>query len=109
MADLTPPQIAILSRLNDLGFTLIAFPMYATCVGVKRENCAALLSPDDSGFKIVGEPSWLIDNNLTVKITNAAGQQFYVWKKTKQEATPASQSSLSDFTQALTNALNATK
>src|SRR5271170_3377497 len=107
MPDLTPLQIAILSRLNDLGFTLIAFPMYATRIGVKRENCAALLSPDPSGFKIVGEPSWLIENNLTVKITNPEGQQFFVWKKSKLEATPTRQATLSDFSQALTNALNA--
>ena len=87
MPEFSPAQIVILERLNSLGFVLVAFPMYANYVGVRRGDCAALLAPEPAaGLRIFGEPSWLINGNLSVKITDA-GSQFYVWKKSRVGAT----------------------
>jgi len=105
MLDLTPSQVAILARLQSLGFSIVAFPMYANYVGVRRDDCAALLAPDASGFRIFGEPSWLISGNLTVKIADA-NRHFFVWKKSRVEATPDRLSLLADFTRALSSAIN---
>ena len=105
MPELSPSQLAILSRLKSLGFVLVAFPMYANYVGVRRGDCAALLAPESAmGFRIFGEPSWLINGNLSVKIADAGGQ-FYVWKKSRVEATPDRRALVAEFASDLASAL----
>jgi hypothetical protein len=47
--DFTPQQISILERLQARDFQIVAFPMYANYVGVRRRNCAALLAPVSAG------------------------------------------------------------
>ena len=42
--DLTPQQLAILARLQQRGFEVVAFPMYESYVGVRKGNCGALLA-----------------------------------------------------------------
>ena len=105
MPELSPSQLTILSRLNTLGFVLVAFPMYANYVGVRRGDCAALLAPESAmGFRIFGEPSWLINGNLSVKIVDA-GSRFYVWKKSRIEATADRLAPISKFASDLASAL----
>ncbi len=107
MPDFSPAQIAILSHLNDRGFALVAFPMYANYVGVRRGDCAALLSPESAaGFRIFGEPSWLINGNLSVKIADA-GSQFYAWKKSRIEVTADRLTLVAEFTSDLASAIAA--
>jgi hypothetical protein len=80
--------------------------MYANYVGVRRGDCAALLAPEStSSFRIFGEPSWLLAGNLSVKI-NDAGSQFFVWKKSRVEATPDRLAILAEFVRSLNSALN---
>src|SRR5260370_4139904 len=47
MADLalSPAHVAILERLVAHGFTPVAFPLYASAIGVRRGSFAALLVP----------------------------------------------------------------
>ncbi len=104
MPDLSPSQFAILSRLAGLGFSIVAFPMYANYVGIRRGDCAVLLAPDASGFRAFGEPSWLLGGNLSVKIADS-GREFFVWKKSRVEATPDRLAALSDFSRSLASAL----
>jgi hypothetical protein len=105
MPEFSPAQLAILTRLNSIGFVLVAFPMYANHVGVRRGDCSALLAPDsDRGFRIFGEPSWLINGNLSVKIADAGGQ-FYVWKKSRVEATPDRRALVAEFASDLASAI----
>ena len=88
MNELTPPQIAILERIIAHGFHVVAFPMYANAVGIRSGGCAALLDPiADNGFRPYGEPCFLLDGNLTVRITEN-GRSWFVWKKQRMEATP---------------------
>ncbi|MFZ0036358.1 MAG: hypothetical protein WAK91_02980 [Candidatus Acidiferrales bacterium] len=105
MPDFSPAQIAILSRLNSLDFVLVAFPMYANYVGVRRDDCAALLVPESgAGLQILGEPSWLINGNLSVKIADA-GSHFYIWKKSRIEATADRLALVAKFASDLASAL----
>jgi hypothetical protein len=101
MLELTPQQIAILERLVAHGFHGVAFPLYASSAGVRKANCAALLQPvAGGGMRILGEPCYLVDNNLSVRVTRD-GRQWFVWKKKEVEATPSLLAELASFTQEL--------
>jgi hypothetical protein len=103
--DLTPQQVAILERLQRREFQIVAFPMYASHVGVRKGNCAALLSLVISGgFALFGNPSYLIEGNFSVRVTSE-GREWLVWKKTKLEATPARLSEIHAFANELSEAL----
>jgi hypothetical protein len=87
MNEFSPQQIGILERLIAKEFILVAFPLYANAVGVRKGSCAALLDPIAScGFRMFGEPCMLLDGNLTVRITEK-GKSWFVWKKQRLEAT----------------------
>lgn len=63
--------------------------MYENYVGVKKAGCAALLAPlVGGGFKIFGEPCFLLNGHLTVRVRRD-GRDWFVWKKEKLEATAA--------------------
>lgn len=87
MNEFSPQQIAILERLVAKEFLLVAFPLYANAVGVRKGSCAALLDPiANGGFRVFGEPCMLLEGNLTVRITEK-GKSWFVWKKQRLEAT----------------------
>ena len=97
MNEFSPQQIAILERLIAKEFNLIAFPLYANAVGVRKGSCAALLDPiANGGFRVFGEPCVLLDGNLTVRITEK-GKSWFVWKKQRLEATPERLTELGKF------------
>lgn len=103
--ELTPQQIAILERFQGRGFQIVAFPMYASHVGVRKGNCAALLTPLASGgFTLFGAPSYLIEGNFSVRVTTD-GRDWLVWKKSKLEATSARLSELDAFATELSELL----
>jgi hypothetical protein len=87
MNEFSPQQVGILERLVAKEFVLVAFPLYANAVGVRKGSCAALLDPiANGGFRVFGEPCVLLDGNLTVRITEK-GKTWFVWKKQRLEAT----------------------
>ncbi len=87
MNEFSPQQVGILERLVAKEFILVAFPLYANAVGVRKGSCAALLDPiANGGFHVFGEPCVLLDGNLTVRITEK-GKTWFVWKKQRLEAT----------------------
>jgi hypothetical protein len=86
--ELTPGQVAILERFVSDGFSIVAFPLYANAVGLRKGNCAALLDPiGGGGFRLFGEPCVLLDGNLTVRVADK-GKSWFVWKKQRIEAPP---------------------
>ena len=97
MNEFSPQQTAILERLVAKEFNLVAFPLYANAVGVRKGSCAALLDPvANGGFRLFGEPCVLLDGNLTVRITEK-GKTWFVWKKQRLEATAERLSELANF------------
>ena len=87
MLELSPKQIGILEKIAVNGFAIVAFPLYASAVGVRKGNCAALLMPmSNGGMKLLGEPCWLVDGNLSVRVQRN-GVELFVWKKQEVEAT----------------------
>jgi hypothetical protein len=88
VSELTPAHIAILERLVAQGFVLVAFPLYASAMGVRRGSFAALLIPaGDAAMKIMGEPCYVVGSNLAVR-TRREGRQVFVWKDKTIEVTP---------------------
>jgi hypothetical protein len=97
MAELSLAQMRILERLVSCGFAVVAFPLYANAVGIRKGGCAALLEPVASGgFHIYGEPCFLLDGNLSVRV-NERGKTWFVWKKLRLEATPERLAELTTF------------
>jgi hypothetical protein len=87
MNEFSPQQMTIFQRLIAKEFVLVAFPLYANAVGVRKGSCAALLSPvANGGFNILGEPCVLLDGNLTVRIKEK-DKTWFVWKKQRVQAT----------------------
>lgn len=107
MNELSPEQMRILEALVARAFTPVAFPMYASAVGIRKGSCAALLDPvPNGGFRIYGEACVLLDGNLTVRITGQ-GKSWFVWKKLRVEATPELASGLEEFVAELKSLLEA--
>jgi hypothetical protein len=97
MLEFSPQQIAILERLIAKDFSIVAFPLYANAIGLRKGTCAALLDPiPNGGFRIFGEPCLLLDGNLTVRIKEK-GKTWFVWKKQRVEATKERLSELDNF------------
>ncbi len=108
MLELTPQQVALLEKLRDAGFGLAAFPLYASYVGVRKENCVMLLAPiAGGGMQPFGEPCFLVGGNLGVRMTRD-GREWFVWKKEQVEATPERLEELQRFTAEVRAVLGAT-
>jgi hypothetical protein len=104
--NLSPAQIRILERLRADHFEIVAFPMYANHIGVRKGSYAALLAPSAATgtFTIFGTPSYLIAGNLTVKVERSH-RQYFVWKKDQLEVTPERERELAAFARSLTSIL----
>ncbi|HTV60358.1 MAG TPA: hypothetical protein VMJ93_15910 [Verrucomicrobiae bacterium] len=95
--DLTQEHAEKLGRLHGQGFEIVAFPMYANYIGLRKGSCAALMEPSDSGrFKLFGQPTILIGDNFSVRVRQA-GQDWFVWKQQRIEATPERMRELNEF------------
>jgi hypothetical protein len=107
LQELTPLQTAVLERLVTRGFHLVAFPLYASAIGVRRDSWAALLTPEEGrGLRVLGKPSYLMDGNLTVQVERC-GSPYFVWKSRSVEATAELLAQLSQFAKDLQEALSA--
>jgi hypothetical protein len=85
--ELSPKQIGILENIAAHGFAIVAFPLYASAVGVRKGDCAALLMPvPNGGMRLLGDPCWLVNGNLSVRVQKNS-VDFFVWKKQEVEAT----------------------
>jgi hypothetical protein len=105
MPELSAQQMAVLEGLRQAGFSFVAFPLYASQVGVRKGNCAALLAPvEGRGMQVFGEPSYLVGGNLSVRIARD-GREWFVWKKARLEATPERRAELERFSGELRTAL----
>jgi hypothetical protein len=79
--------------------------MYASHVGIRKGNCAALLSAVAAGgFTLFGSVAYLIGENFTVRVVRE-GRDWFVWKKEKLEVTPARLAELEAFTVELSEEL----
>ena len=97
MLELSPKQIGILEKIATHGFAIVAFPLYASAVGVRKGNCAALLTPVlNAGMRLLGDPCWLLNGNLSVRVQKN-GVELFVWKKQEVEATAEGLLEVSEF------------
>jgi|SRR5580704_8927752 hypothetical protein len=103
--ELTPRQLSVLERLHKSDFQIVAFPLYANYVGVRKGNCAALLAPivGDS-FKVHGQPAYLVAGNFSARVKQE-GRDWFVWKKEALEVTSGRLVELNEFATQLSQAL----
>ncbi|MGH9815021.1 MAG: hypothetical protein ACRD5F_06375 [Candidatus Acidiferrales bacterium] len=88
MLALNTQQMAVLERLRDRGFSFAAFPLYAQHIGVKKGNCAALLSTQGGGrLKVYGSATYVVAGQLGARVQREEGE-FFVFKKSELPATP---------------------
>ncbi len=107
MPELTPAHIAILERFVANGFATVAFPLYASAVGVRRGTFAALLVPaNETRLKVMGEPCYVIGSNLAVR-ARREGRAVFVWKEQLVEATPELLEELARFSSDVAKLLEA--
>lgn len=105
MQELTPLQFAVVQRLVARGFQIVAFPLYANAIGVRRESWAALLVPaPGNGLRLLGQPAYLIEGNFAVQVRRG-GVPYFVWKKQSVRATPDLLKQLSAFSDDLQSVL----
>lgn len=85
--ELTAAHAAWLERLHAGGFEIVAFPMYANYIGLRKGSCVALVEPAATGgFKLLGQPTILIGGNFSVRVRKD-GRDWFVWKQQRLEAT----------------------
>jgi hypothetical protein len=98
--------MGIAERLVARGYVLVAFPMYANAIGVRRGSFAALLVPDgEAALRMLGEPCYVVGSNLAVR-ARREGRAVFVWKKTIVEGTPELLEELERFSADLAALLN---
>jgi len=103
--ELTTQQIGFLSQLRSRGFDVVAFPLYESFVGVRKGNCGALLAPNGAGgFKLYGEPSYLVSGQPSARAIRSDGHWF-VRKDERVPVTPERNAELEAFAAELANAL----
>ena len=97
MPTLSPQQSAILEKLLAKGFEFVSFPLYPNYIGVKKGNCAVLLTPAEGHtLRLFGEACYLVDGQLSVRVTRGA-QKLYVWKKKELAVTPEREAEIAAF------------
>jgi hypothetical protein len=105
--ELSPKQIGILENIAAHGFAIVAFPLYASAAGVRKGNCAALLVPiPNGGMGMLGDPCWLLNGNLSVRVRKN-NNEWFVWKKQEVEATPERLAEFAGFRRELEDLLAA--
>jgi hypothetical protein len=105
MLELSEQQAGVLQRLSERGFALVAFPLYASHVGVRRGECAALLEPvPGGGLRLFGDAFILVEGNPAVRVIRR-GREIFVWKKNEVPATPERNKELAAFAESLAESL----
>lgn len=99
--ELSGTHIRTLERLVASGFELVSFPLFPTHIGVRKDDCIALLAPRPEGqFELFGEPTCLVAGQLSAKVQRADGV-YFVWKSEQVPATPERLARLREFGTAL--------
>lgn len=105
--ELSPKQIGILENIAKHGFAIVAFPLYASAVGVKKGKCAVLLTPiPNGGMRVLGDPCWLVNGNLSVRVRKI-NKEVFVWKNQEVEATQERSTEVAGFRRELEDLLTA--
>jgi hypothetical protein len=82
-----PDSAEQLQRLYLAGFELQTFERFPKCIGVRRDDCVALLVPGVDGLQVLGTPGWRIGEVMGV-LTEREGQKIFQAKNEIVAATP---------------------
>jgi len=85
--ELTPAHLERLRRLLARGFEPAQLPYFSGCVGLRKNECVALLRPLPEGrFEPAAPPTWLVEGNLSARMEQG-GEEWFVWKSRRVRAT----------------------
>ena len=101
-----PDSAEQLQRLYLAGFELQTFERYPKCIGVRRENCVALLVPGVDGLQVLGTPGWRMGEVMGV-LTEREGRKVFQAKTEVVEATAERLEALQKFREELVGLLHA--
>lgn len=105
--ELSDRHIRTLEQLIASGFEVVSFPLFPAHVGVRKDECAALLEPQPAGdFSLVGQPTCLVAGQLSGKVQRPDGV-YFVWKSEQLPATQERLARLGEFEAKLRGALAA--
>jgi len=105
MQEPTQKQMQVLQRLFEAGFRPIAIPPYESALCLQRGECAVVLAPmDGGGLKILAPATFLVDGKFGVRVKRGE-REVFVFKQKEIEATPERLKELTEFQQALNEAL----
>jgi hypothetical protein len=101
------PNMDVLEKLTESGFTLRSMPAYERHLVVEKHNCAALLEPTPEGaWKRFGAAGYLIDGHIAL-LLERAGRKFFVYKSQQAPAEGEARAGFERFQQELDAALQA--
>ncbi len=101
MLELDKSHLKKLEELARHGYEFVAFTLFPSHIGVKKGNCAALLEATSDGhLRVFGQPSWLVENNISVLVRKEHGSAF-VWKQHEVLATDDRLQELAQFAEDL--------
>jgi hypothetical protein len=105
--ELTDNQLAVLQRLLQNGFEIVAWPLYASYAGVRKGEFGALLAPvSGGGMSILGSVFLIVSGNPAVRVVRG-GKSCFVFKNSQVEATAALDAGLAEFSRELARLLSA--
>lgn len=105
--DLTPAHLERLRRLLADGFHPAQLPYFAGCVGLKKDDCVALLRPRADGtFEFAAPPTLLVAGNLSAKVEQG-GEVWFVWKAHRVRGDAGRLAALRRFQEELERGLSA--
>ena len=94
-------QMKVIQRLLEAGMRPIAIPPYESALCMHRGELATLLAPvENGGLRLLASPTYLVDGNLSVKISRG-GREVFVWKQKEMEATAEKLKELGEFREEL--------
>ena len=95
--ELSNRHIRTLEQLIASGFEVVSFPLFPAHIGVRKDDCAALLEPQPAGdFNLVGQPTCLVSGQLSGKVQRPDGV-YFVWKSEQLPATHERLARLGEF------------
>ena len=85
--ELTPPQVAVLEKFLQTGFSFVTLEHVERYLGVEKEGFVALLDPSAGRLNLFGQAGYRMARGIGMLVERGAGKAF-VWKNESVVATP---------------------
>ncbi|MFQ5695101.1 MAG: hypothetical protein ACE5HB_03855, partial [Terriglobia bacterium] len=84
---MTEAHAPVLRALVERGFAPTAFALFPGYLGLRRDDCGALLEALPGGkLRLAAQPCFLVAGNLSARVEQG-GEEWFVWKQQRVRAT----------------------